>query len=177
MDISALAKDESAKRFAQTRCGEYADDIFQDALLVMLELPKEKADKIEADNATPYYFRQVICNLSNRMYRANEIADSKLITGIDILNDIEDEKQIEVKQKGNDINSYLDRGYDDLNVHPDIVDKLNRMSMHDRETFLLFMEVGSCRNVEAVTGINYVSVHRTIKKVQDELRPILNCHI
>lgn len=159
MDISALANDESAKKFAQSRCGEYADDIFQDALLVMLELPKDKADKIESDNATPYYFRQVISNLSNRMFRANEIADSKLITGIDILNDIED------------ISSY------NPSVPIQITERLKELHWYERDLFLLYCELGSVRKVEKRTRINYVSVYRTIKKVQDELRPILNCHI
>lgn len=176
MDISALAKDKSAKNFAKIHCGEYADDIFQEALLAMLELPKDKAKKIESDNATPFYFRQIIYNLSNRMYRPNGIADGRMITGIEI--ELEDnEKEIEVGDKGNNIESYIDRGYSNLKIHPEVVRRLNAMSMHDRETFLLYMEFGSFRKIEKLTGINYVSIHRTVKKVQDELRPILDRYL
>lgn len=176
MNLEELAKDESAKKFARIHAGEYADDIFQDALVAMLELPQSKAQKIEEDNAVPFYFRQVIYNLSNRMYRPNGIADSRMITGIDI--EIEDEpKSIDTYQEGNDIDSYIDRGYKNLKVHPEVIRKLNSLSMHDRETFLLYMEIGSFRKIEKLTGINYVSIHRTVKKVQDELRPILNRHL
>lgn len=176
MNVEELARDESAKQFARIHAGEYADDIFQEALLAMLELPNSKAKKIEKDNATPFYFRQVIYNLSNRMYRPNGIADTRMITGIEI--EVEDEPyNIDIHEDGNDINSYIERGYNNLKVHPEVVRKLNSLSMHDRETFLLYMEVGSFRKIEKLTDINYVSIHRTVKKVQDELRPILNRYL
>lgn len=178
MNISELAKDESAKQFAVIHAGEYADDIFQDALLAMLELPESKVKQIEKDNAIPYYFRQVIYNMSKAMFRNNRVADSSTCSLSLIESSLSTEcDTFDFEHDGNDIESMISDDYKNAKLPKRIVDKLNEMRFYDREIFLLYSELGSFRKVEKQTGINYVAIHRTVKKVQDELRPIFNSNM
>lgn len=180
MNISELANDQSAKDFARMYAGEYADDIFQDALLVMLQLPKKKAEKIESDNATPYYFRQVIYNMSKSMFKNNRIADSSVVPLSYIEHQLVDETEKDINDiecEGNDIESFIVTDYTNINLPSKAIDKLNEMRWYDRDIFLLYSELGSLRKVEKQTGINYVAIQRTVKKVQNELRPIINSNM
>jgi len=178
MNISELARDKDAKDFARYHAGEYADDIFQDALLAMLELPVDKVRQIEKDNAILYYFRQVIYNMSKAMFRNNRVADSSTCSLSMIETSLStDCDTFEFEYEGNDIDSMISDEYRNTKLPKGIVDKLNEMRFYDREVFLLYCQLGSFRKVEKQTGINYVAIHRTVKKVQDELRPVSNSSI
>ena len=160
MDIADLANNKQLLSFARIHAGEYADDIIQDALLAMLEMPKEKLQQVQDDNAVLFYAQQVVFNMSRGMYKKNRIADLNLIHGLELshvpMDETEDdqlilhERAIEILYK----------------LYPDN----SKEYPYNRELFLLYCELGSCRKVQEATHINYCAVYRTVKIVKDELR-------
>lgn len=157
MTIEQLASDKNILAIARTYAGEYADDVIQDALIVMLEMDKDKLEKIQSDGAMLYYMHGVISNLSKQIHKKNQIADSNLMYGLELSHVPEIEADTSLEEKAMDI---LDILYpEDSKEYP-----------YDRNLFLLYCELGSVRKVQDTTGINYCSVYRTVKEVRDEIR-------
>jgi RNA polymerase sigma factor (sigma-70 family) len=150
--IAQLATDTRLKAFARKYAGEYADDLIQDAILVLLQLEKGRVEQIHEQGSLRAYAQQIIYNIRHGKGKSETITDIEHITGAEF-DHIQDEQPI------------------DPDPRTDILNKsLKRLYWYDRDLFLLYSDMGSCRKVANVTGINYLSIHRTIKKVRNELR-------
>lgn len=152
MTIAQLATDTRLKAFARKYAGDYADDLIQDAILVLLQLEKGRVEQIHEQGSLRAYAQQIIYNIRHGNGKSETITDIEHITGTE-----------------------FDHLQDDESEDPDTritaaTRAIQRLYWYDRDLFLLYSEMGSCRQVAKATGINYVSIHRTIKKVKDELR-------
>lgn len=145
--IEQLARDKEIKGVAVKYGGEYADDIFQDALIKMMELPTEKMQQLIEDNGQRYYFRQVVyheCMARHRQRTEEELNTHELTYEEE---DNSDNERITAIQK-----------------------ELNTLHWYDRDIFTLYVKLGSSRKVQEDTGINYQAVCATVRKVKHELR-------
>lgn len=152
MTIAELATDKKLKAFARRYAGEYADDLVQDAILILLQLEKGRVEQIHEQGHLRVYAQQIIYNIRHGNGKSETIVDIEHITGAEF-DHIQDEETSEVDPRINPTNKALQKLY-----------------WYDRDLFLLYSDMGSCRKVAEATGINYISIHRTIKKVKHELR-------
>lgn len=145
--IEQLARDEQVRQVAARYGGEYAEDIFQDALIRMMGLPSEKVAQLEEDGGTRYYFRQVVYHLCMERHRGK--TEARLTH-----EDVQDEP--------------IDNT-DSERIRA-IENELEHLHWYDRDLFLLYVKLGSSRRVQDNTGINYQAVCATVNKVKNELR-------
>jgi RNA polymerase sigma factor (sigma-70 family) len=150
--IAQLATDPRLKAFARKYAGEYADDLVQDAVLILLQLEKGRIEEIHEQGSLRAYAQKIIYNIRHGNGKSETVTDIDHITGAEF-DHIQDEPT-------NEPDPRIER----------TSKALQKLYWYDRDLFLLYSEMGSCREVARVTGINYVSIHRTIKKVKDELR-------
>ena len=144
--IDALATDTEIKAVAVRYGGSDADDIFQTALERMLTLPKETVEQLKEDNGTRYYFRQIVYRLCMERHRKPSHSHLEHDPESDEYDPTQDE-QLQAIHK-----------------------ELETMHWYDRDLFLLYMQLGSSRKVQANTGIHYRAVCATVNKVKHELR-------
>ena len=152
MTIAELATDKSLKSFARKYAGDYADDLIQDAILILLQLEKGRVEQIHEQGSLCAYAKQIIYNIRHGKGNSETVTDINHITGIGFEHITADETTDE------------DERFDLLNQG------LKRLYWYERDLFTLYCQLGSARKVEEATGINYVSVSRTVKKVKHELR-------
>lgn len=152
MTIAQLATDTRLKAFARKYAGEYADDLVQDAILILLQLEKGRIEQIHEQGSLRAYAQQIIYNIRHGNGKSETITDIEHITGAEF-DHLQDEPT-------NEPDPRIER----------TAKALQKLYWYDRDLFLLYSEMGSCRQVAKATGINYISIHRTIKKVKDELR-------
>lgn len=154
MTIAQLATDARLKSFARKYAGDYADDLIQDAILILLQLEKGRVEEIHEKGSLRAYAQQIIYNIRHGNGKSETVTDIEHITGSEF-DHIQDEPYHEPE---------TDPRFKAVNT------KLKSMYWYDRDMFMLYCDMGSCRKVANATGINYLSIHRTIKKVKDELR-------
>ena len=152
MTIAQLATDTRLRAFARKYAGDYADDLIQDAILVLLQLEKGRVEQIHEQGHLRAYAQQIIYRIIHGNGKSETITDIHHITGSEF-DHVQDEPAHEPDPRFELTNKALQRLY-----------------WYDRDLFLLYSEMGSCRQVAKATGINHISIHRTIKKVRDELR-------
>lgn len=152
MTIAQLATDTRLKSFARKYGGEYADDLIQDAILILLQLEKGRVEQIHEQGSLRSYAQRIIYNIIHGNGKSDTITDITHVTGFHFDN-IEDEQTEQDDDRLSKIKTVL-----------------KRMYWYDRDIFLLYMDMGSCREVAKATGINYTSIHRTVKKVRNEIR-------
>ena len=155
MTIAELATDKNLKAFARKYAGDYADDLIQDAILILLQLEKGRVEQIHEQGSLCAYAKQIIYNIRHGKGNSDTVTDIHHITGLGlefIADDepSEDDPRIILLRQG-----------------------LSHLYWYERDLFTLYCQLGSVRNVEEATGINYVSVSRTVKKVKHELRTFI----
>lgn len=152
MTIAELATDTNLRSFARKYAGEYADDLIQDAILILLQLEKGRVEEIHENGSLRAYAKQIIYNIRHGKGTSETITDINHMTGITLdhitcSDTTEDDPRIDLLNKG-----------------------LAKLYWYERDLFILYCQLGSARKVEEATGINYISVSRTVKKVKHELR-------
>jgi DNA-directed RNA polymerase specialized sigma24 family protein len=144
--IDALATDTEIKAVAVKYGGTDADDIFQTALERMLTLPTETKAQLIEDNGTRYYFRQIVYRLCMERHRKPTHASLEHDPEADDYDPTDDNRIAAIRKE------------------------LESLHWYDRDLFLLYIELGSSRKVQASTGIHYRAVCATVNKVKNELR-------
>jgi RNA polymerase sigma factor (sigma-70 family) len=153
--IAELATDKNLKAFARKYAGDYADDLIQDAILILLQLEKGRVEQIHEQGSLCAYAKQIIYNIRHGKGNSETVTDINHITGIGFEHLTTDETT------------------EDDARHELLIEGLKRLYWYERDLFTLYCQLGSARKVEEATGINYVSVSRTVKKVKHELRTFI----
>lgn len=160
--ISNLAKDkrfnEAAKKISKG--SDYCDDLKQEVLVHLLELPEEKFNIIE--NLLFYSVRIMLnfYNSSTSQFYKKYQHHSKFIFDEDLANTLRELEN--------------DEYFDIDKIYEIVEEELNKLYWYDREVFKQYIQVGSYRELEAKTKINKMSLNITSRKVINHLKEKIN---
>ncbi len=139
-------------------------DLFQEALIVLLEYDKQKIINLYRQGQIKYFLTKIFINLYKKehglfykQYPRNEFP----INGTRIIEDEECydlERDKEIEKKCALINQELKIENDD--------DPL----WYDKKIFLEYLEKGSIKKLAEDTKIKYQSINTTIRKVRDRIK-------
>lgn len=132
------------------------DDLRQEVILTMCELPEEKVVKLHEEKVLVFYVVRVIINM---IRSTNSPFAKKYRTTYTEL--VEQEEPT-----GPDMNERLLR--EELEDYT--LSEINSLYWYDAELIRLYMNLGTFRAIQEMTGIPYVSCFKTIKKAMGVLK-------
>lgn len=133
------------------------EDIFQDVILAILEMPQDRIQTITEGGYLIFY----AITMANRIGGAHNKLSKYYNAQREQLTD-----KLPDRCQSQDLS---DKVSAQIQLQK-IDNQMATMSWYDREIFKLYMEFGSFRKVEAETGIPYSSVRVTVEKVRGRLK-------
>lgn len=129
------------------------DDLKQDIILKICELPDEKVMGLYSRGELEFYTTRVIINETRNKY--NGFFKRYMVTHVPIT-----EQHLESKGE--------DDGMDDRETREVLedfaIEQINSLYWYDAEMIKLYLEHGNYRAIQKVTGIPYVSCYKNIQK-------------
>lgn len=126
------------------------DDLKQEVILIVCQLPEEKIKKLHQDKALEFYTVKIILNLIknsaslfSKQYRMPMIQFNN-----QEIADTHDTEEREIREAIEDI----------------AIEEINRLYWYDAELVRLYMQLGNFRAIEEQTGIPFISCYKNIQK-------------
>jgi DNA-directed RNA polymerase specialized sigma24 family protein len=146
--LHAIVSDKQIKQTCANISGNKdADELYQQVILIILELPHEKLMSIH----TGGYLRWYIVRVTMYVWQRNK--KTKLCYTDAEFDTIDNPYDYETDEKAQAIES-----------------NLNNLPEYDQRLLLEYMKAGSYRKLEVATGIPYRTIGRNIKKIKDKLK-------
>lgn len=140
---------------------DFGDDIYQELMLAICELPESKLSHIMSGGWLKFWCIRVATNISRQHSLSRHFQHKKEVNYTTIPEDLrgcyEIEEQIDASIKIEAIEKHL------KSIH-----------WYDSALFKLYLEKGSFRAVEEDTGINFQSVRWTVNKVYEGINKLFD---
>ena len=146
--LQAIVNDKQIKQTCANISGNKdADELYQQVMLIILELPHEKLNLIH----TGGYLRWYIVRVTMYVWQRNK--KTKLCYTDAEFDAIDNPYDYETDEKAQAIES-----------------NIQSLPEYDQRLLLEYMKAGSYRKLETATGIPYRTIGRNIKKIKDKLK-------
>jgi hypothetical protein len=158
MIIEKLVKDNDYKAMCDQIAGSYADDLYQELVLVILEMPEEKLQHLNNTCLKCFFYRmaQLQFQSKNSAFYRKYLRENELI-----------------KKKGRDIQLVNDSCFD-----AELMDKVDavmkEMYWYDADVLKLYAELGTVREVSEETGIPSRSIYNTVTTTKKLIKKKIN---
>lgn len=157
--IERLAKDEDYRTICRNVAGDYAEDLYQDLVLALLEMPEEKLQQLEQTCLKCFFYRMAqrqFNSKNSRFYR------TYLRDGEALKSRIAD---IEAACEPSDINQeWIDK----------TLKALKEIDWYDAGIMSLYAQEGTLRAVSEKTGIPARSIQNTVTLAKRLIRKKVN---
>jgi RNA polymerase sigma factor (sigma-70 family) len=139
---------------------ENGEDVFQEVILAILEMPDTKLKAITDGGYMVFYALTMAGRIGGFQNKLSKYYNAKRERLIDVI-------------KESHAGSVNPTEQICASIEIEKIEKaLSKMHWYDRELFRLYMEEDSYRKVQALTGIHYTSVRVTVEKVRTKLKKI-----
>jgi len=164
-ELKALYMDKKIKSIAVNIAGHYADDLYQDSLLILMEYNKDKVKEAVNGGYLKNIFVRIMYNQFNyknakfhNIHRKNAHLSVESFYD-DIVNSIPNQESGINEEEQEQAVTF---------IQAKIATQTSENDSFNKELFKLYMELGSLRAVQKQTGINYQSINRAIKAFKQE---------
>ncbi|ASZ14523.1 RNA polymerase sigma factor [Chitinophaga pendula] len=137
-----------------------ADDLYQEVVLILLQLPEDKLLQLSGSCLYCYFARIVVheyCSSRSkyhRKYRKDQLPLNRDTRGV--------------------IDALYSDQPDDENLHDDIASALRQLNERERQMIELYAELGSTRKVSEKTKIPVTTVHTALVNARKVIKSHLN---
>lgn len=149
--ISAFVADPDYRKICKQIAGSYADDLYQELVVVILELPEEKLHRISETCIKCFYYKLAKHQFCSR----NSAFHKKYRKGDEIVRD--------------HVNDIILASQSD-EIDPDLLHKVERavseVYWYDSGILSLYAEKGTFKEVSECTGIPLISVFNTVSNAR-----------
>lgn len=152
--IIDLITDVELHELAKKLTYKHADDLIQEVALMLLEMSTDKWNELNEGGYLRYYVVRTIMNMGTSPRSTFAVKYKLFETFADI-------------PEGQQAEPYDEQLEQDLTI---VETLLEDCYWYDREIVKLWIQEGSYRKVQAVTGIPYKSVGNTVKKTLNNLK-------
>ncbi|TWF38839.1 DNA-directed RNA polymerase specialized sigma24 family protein [Chitinophaga polysaccharea] len=159
--INQLSRDNEYHNICRQIGRDDADDLYQELMLYILEIPEEKLTRLNESCLKCFFYR-----MAEKQYKSKTSAFHKKYRR---------EAEI-IREHANDIVAIgQDTGIDE-DVINDVVAAVQGLYWYDRGIVELYAEKGNMRTVSAETGIPLISIHGTVQNARKAVRAKLKSH-